>query len=134
MIQQSPLSIGEVASQVGIRPSAIRFYEQVGLLAAPPRVNGRRVYQAAIVQQIRLIQMAQHAGFSVGEIRTLFHEFPTETPPSERWQTLASCKIEEIDQLITRLNTMKTVLNRAMQCECPTLEDCANGLEPIPSE
>ena len=134
MIQPAPLSIGEVANQVGIRPSAIRFYEQAGLLTAPPRLNGRRVYQAAIVKQIRLIQMAQHAGFSVGEIRTLFHEFPTETPPSERWQTLASLKIEEIDQLIMRLNTMKTVLHRAMQCECPTLEDCANGLEAVPGQ
>ncbi len=125
------LSIGEVASRVGLRASAIRFYERAGLLAAPARINGRRQYEAAIVQKIRLIQMAQQAGFTVSEIRALFYEFPVDTPPSARWQQLASHKLQEIDVLLNRINRMKTLLERASRCECPTLEDCAEGIEKV---
>ncbi len=130
-MSQSQLSIGEVASQVGLRASAIRFYERAGLLSAPVRINGRRRYEVAIVQKIRLIQMAQQAGFTVAEIRALFYEFPTDTPPSARWQKLASHKLEEIDVLLNRINRMKMLLERASRCECPTLEDCAEGIEKI---
>lgn len=122
------MTIGEVANRVGIRTSAIRFYERVGLLPAPQRINNRRRYDGDVLQKIRLIQMAQQAGLTVKEIRLLLYEFPVDTPPSVRWHSLATPKLEEIEVLLNRINTMKLLLEHALDCQCPTLDDCASGL------
>ncbi|MEP7285411.1 MAG: MerR family transcriptional regulator [Chloroflexota bacterium] len=131
MEQPKQLTIGEVASRVGIRTSAIRFYERVGLLPAPQRINGRRQYEAAVIQKIRGIQMAQKAGFTVGEIRTLFYEFPIDTPPSARWHTLSKQKLAEIEVLQNRVNTMRSLLEQTTECQCATLDDCMAGIETL---
>jgi len=120
------MTIGEVAAQVGVRTSAIRFYERKGLLPRPQRINGQRRYQPDVIQNIRLIQLAQRAGFTIGEIRQLLHGFPVDTPPSTRWQTLANPKLEEISALQGKLDTMKTLLELSLDCQCATLNDCVS--------
>ena len=62
------LAIGDVARRAGIRPSALRYYESIGLLPQPRRVNGRRRYDESTVRMLKLIQLAQGAGFTVAEI------------------------------------------------------------------
>jgi MerR family redox-sensitive transcriptional activator SoxR len=123
------LSIGEVAQRVGIRTSALRYYERVGLLAAPRRVSGKRRYDERTVQMVRLIQLAQQAGFSIAEIETLLHGCAPETPPAVRWQPLARKKLEELDQVIAQANRMKRVLETGLNCGCLRIEDCAIALE-----
>ena len=123
------LPIGEVARRAGIRPSALRFYESIGLLPAPKRVNGRRRYDESTVQMLRVVQLAQRAGFTVAEIQTLLHGFAPDTPPAERWQTLAHQKLHELDQIITHAQQMKRVLETGLNCGCLRLEDCAVVLE-----
>lgn len=68
--------------------------------------------------------MAQHAGFTVSEIHTLLHDFPEDTPPSARWQALASKKLAEINSRIERAYAMKNLLEYVLQCHCPKLEEC----------
>src|SRR5690349_11986056 len=80
------LSIGEVARRSGLRTSAIRYYEEAGLLPDPPRANGRRQYDAGVLPRLALIAAAQGMGFTIAEIRTLFHGFEPEMPASHRWQ------------------------------------------------
>lgn len=63
------LTIGEVARRAGLRPSALRYYESVGILSPPQRVSGQRRYDATALQRIALIQLAQRAGFTIAEIR-----------------------------------------------------------------
>ena len=128
MQQSAQMTIGEVANRVGIRTSAIRFYERKGLLPAPQRINGRRRYAPDVIRKIRLIQVAQRAGFTVKEIRLLLYDFPAETPPSVRWHTLSSPKLDEVNALLARVTTMKTLLERTLECQCPTLETCASGM------
>jgi MerR family transcriptional regulator, redox-sensitive transcriptional activator SoxR len=123
------LSIGEVASKMGIATSAIRFYEREGVLPAAVRVNGRRQYQADIIEQIRIIQVAQAVGFTVSEIRVFLHDFPADTPPSVRWQAFAQKKLGEIDALLRRANAMKQMLERGLQCQCATFTDCLAYLD-----
>jgi MerR family redox-sensitive transcriptional activator SoxR len=72
-------SIGEVAKRAGIRASAIRYYESAGVLPAPQRVNGHRRYDSEVLDRLAVIQIAQQAGFTVAEIRTLFNGFTRET-------------------------------------------------------
>lgn len=118
-------SIGEIARQVGVATSTIRYYESIGLLPPAQRVSGKRRYDGAIVEKLGVIRLAQDAGLTIAEIQTLLHDFPTDTPPSERWQTLATKKIVELDTLLNRVQRMKALLEQTLQCHCATLEDCA---------
>ncbi len=119
------MSIGEVARRAGIRASALRYYESVGVLPAPRRVNGRRRYEDAVLELLAVVRVAQQAGFTVAEIRTLLHGFSANTPPSARWRALASRKLPEIENLIQRALSMKRLLERGLRCDCLRLEDCA---------
>lgn len=120
------ITISEVARQAGIRASAIRYYESVGLLQAPRRVSGRRRYDASVLQRLSIIQLAQQAGFTVSEMRTLFTGFAADTPASERWHALAQAKLAEVDALIRRAQGMKRLLEESLlQCRCLTFEECA---------
>ena len=122
------MTIGEVAHRAGIRTSAIRYYERAGLLPQARRVNGHRRYEPDVLHKIALIHFAQRAGLTVGEIRTLFYEFPAGTPASARWQSVSTQKLEEVEALLAKVTMMKTLLERTLECECPTLDDCASGI------
>jgi MerR family redox-sensitive transcriptional activator SoxR len=121
------LTIGEVAQRAGLRASAIRYYESVEILPAPRRINGHRRYDSRVFERLAIIQMAQQAGFTVSEIRTLFNGFTTETPASVRWQELASQKLVEVDALLRRVQAMKQILEEGLlRCRCLTLDECAH--------
>lgn len=120
------LTIGEVARQAGIRPSAIRYYESSGLLPAPRRSSGQRRYDANVLQHLAIIQRAQEAGFSIAQIKSLFYDFADDIPASQRWQTLATRKLVEVEARIARAQEMKRVLEECLlQCRCLSLDECA---------
>ncbi len=118
------LTIGDVARQAGLRPSAIRYYERVGLLPEPHRVGGQRRYDRDVFTRIAVIRMAQEAGFTLEEIRTLVSGFPEATPAGDRWRALARRKLPEVDAMILRLMTMRRVLEESLMCDCLTLDAC----------
>jgi MerR family redox-sensitive transcriptional activator SoxR len=119
------LSIGEVARKTGIRTSALRFYEEAGILPEPARVNGRRIYEAAATRRIDVLRFAQQAGFTLEEIKTLFHGFGAETPLSARWKTLVRAKLAELDVLTIRIQRMRLALEAGLKCGCVRIEDCS---------
>jgi MerR family redox-sensitive transcriptional activator SoxR len=118
------LTISEVARQAGIRTSAIRYYESVGLLPLPQRVSGQRRYDADILRRLAFIQAAQAVGLSVAEMRTLLQELDGDAPLSARWQSLAKRKLAEVDTLIQRAQNMRRMLEQGLQCGCLDLEQC----------
>ncbi|MBV9258011.1 MAG: MerR family transcriptional regulator [Ktedonobacteraceae bacterium] len=118
------LTISTIARQAGIRASAIRYYESVGLLPPPQRVSGQRRYHADILRRLAFIQAAQTVGFSVAEMRTLLQELDGDTPLSARWQSLAQQKLTEVNALIQRAQSMKRMLENGLHCSCPNLEQC----------
>lgn len=119
------LSIGEVARRAGIRPSAVRYYEEAGILPVPARVSGQRRYDANAVRRIDVLRFAQQSGFTLREIKTLFHGFGAETPLSARWRTLARTKLQELDLLARRIRRMRRALELGLQCGCLRVEDCS---------
>ncbi|HLX41286.1 MAG TPA: MerR family transcriptional regulator [Ktedonobacteraceae bacterium] len=124
-MESESLTIGEVARRAGIRTSAIRYYESVGILPAASRVNGIRHYDTGIFGWLTIIQMAQQAGLTVSEIWTLFNGFSAETPVSDRWQELARRKLVEVESLIRHAQAMKRILEEElMLCRCLTFEEC----------
>jgi MerR family redox-sensitive transcriptional activator SoxR len=118
------LMIGELARQVGLAPSALRYYEKAGLLPPPPRASKRRQYDSNILGRIRIILLARDAGFSVRETRMFLSGFPATTMPALRWREMAKRKIAELDELLTRVAQMKLILSASFHCECRELEDC----------
>jgi MerR family redox-sensitive transcriptional activator SoxR len=125
------LTISEVARQAGIRASAIRYYESVGLLPLPQRVSGQRRYHANVLRRLAFIQAAQVVGFSVAEMQTLLHELGGNVPLSTRWQNLAQQKLTEVDALILRAQSMKRMLENGLRCGCPDLEQCIDCILKI---
>lgn len=128
------LAIGDVARRTGIRPSALRYYESIGVLTATRRVNGHRRYDESAVQMLRVVQLAQRAGFSMVDIQTLLHGFAPETPPAARWRPLAERKMRELDALIEEAQQMKFILASGLNCGCLRLEDCAKALDEAACE
>jgi MerR family redox-sensitive transcriptional activator SoxR len=128
------LSIGEVARKSGIRTSALRYYEEAGILPAPARINGRRCYEPDALRRIDVLRFAQQAGFTLDEIKTLFRGFGAETPLSARWQSLARAKLRELDVLAKRVKRMRRALEIALECGCVRIEDCSLSPDDIPNE
>jgi MerR family redox-sensitive transcriptional activator SoxR len=120
------LTIGDVARRVGVNTSTIRYYESVGLLPAPQRINGRRCYDEAIFQRLGLIQIMRQAGFSIGELQVLVDGGDLQEPASTvtPWQQLAEGKVTELEALIQRTEAIKTWLEQALACRKLNLDDC----------
>jgi MerR family redox-sensitive transcriptional activator SoxR len=118
------LLIGELARRAGIRPSAIRYYESIGLLPEPRRVAGRRRYSPAIQRTLSVIGAAQRAGLSLDEIRELLAASNGEVAVSERLRSIAQRKLPEVDALIERARLVRSWLEAAAECRCPSLEEC----------
>ena len=116
--------IGEVAQRASIPPSTVRYYERLGVLPAPGRVNGRRRYTEATVDQLRVIRFARGAGLSLREIRRLVDG----RPYSLRMRESAKAKIAELDETIERARAMQSILDWALRCNCLTIEECGRRM------
>ena len=123
-MQPTGLAIGEVARRAGIRPSAIRYYERIGLMPEPERVSGRRRYDESVLRHLAVIDLARRAGFTLAETRTLCSGFASSPAPSERWRALARRKLVEVEALIERGREMKRLLELGLECDCLRLDDC----------
>jgi MerR family redox-sensitive transcriptional activator SoxR len=122
------MTIGELAKRCGLRPSAIRFYEKSGLLPAPARRNGRRVYASEAANRLVLITFAKETGFSLPEIKLFLHGFPESTPAGDRWRKLATSKLRELAAGIAKARAMERMLHSIMKCRCTSIEQCARGI------
>lgn len=121
---KSSLSIGELAQRVGLRTSAIRYYEEIGLLPAAERHGGRRVYDADSVERLRRIRLAQEAGFSLEEVKLLERGLDAAESAPQRWRRLAAEKLREVDAQLQRLRDMRALLHDALRCECTSMRAC----------
>lgn len=118
------MTIGELAQQAGLNPSAIRYYESVGVLPIPERRNGRRRYDPDTLYLLHAVETAKQAGFTIAEMRELFSSGERNEPPSLVWERLAHAKLQEVDQLIAHAEAMKTLLEEGLRCGCLTMEEC----------
>jgi len=123
------LTISQVAQQIGLQASAIRYYERIGLLPPAQRISGQRRYDETVLHRLALIQWARQLDFTLEEIRQLFFGFRNVSRASERWQALSRQKLKELDVLMERIMTVRHLLNKMTQdCRCETLEQCGQGI------
>jgi MerR family redox-sensitive transcriptional activator SoxR len=120
------VTIGQVAKGSGFTASAIRFYEEAGVLPKAVRIGGRRQYDASILETLAVLDRAKACGFSLADTRQLFYGFRHESPPSERWRTLARRKLVELDEMLCKIVAIKELLERS--CECKNLRECGRRI------
>jgi MerR family redox-sensitive transcriptional activator SoxR len=118
------IGIGDVARASGKAPSAIRYYEEIGLLPEPSRVSGRRCYDPEVVRRLAVIETAQRAGLNLEEIRLLLQASPADGEATDRLREVAERKLPELVALIERTELVRSWLEDAARCLCPTLDDC----------
>ena len=123
-----PLTITQVAKRFGLRSSALRYYEQIGILLPPNRVGGRRRYDGAALHRLAVIQRARQLGFSLDEIRELFSGFRPGTPASQRWRELSQRKLMQLEASVERIMTMQRLLRQMGNCRCDVLDECGAGI------
>lgn len=118
------LSISQVTQQTGLRPSALRYYEEIGLLHPTKRVGGRRHYDDSVLQRLSLIQTGQQAGFTLAELGVLLNHVLDAESIDADWHDLVHRKLEEMDALLQNIERMKSLLTDIMDCEDSTLAEC----------
>jgi DNA-binding transcriptional MerR regulator len=114
------LDIVAVAQQSGVPASALRYYEEKGLIASVGRRGLRRLFDVRVLERLALIALGQAAGFSLDEIAGMFT--PDGRPRIDR-KTLAS-KAEELDHTIQQLSSMRDGLRHAAVCPAPSHMEC----------
>ncbi|MER8182750.1 MerR family transcriptional regulator [Kitasatospora sp. NPDC094015] len=117
------LAIGELARRVGLRPSALRYYESLGLLPQARREGGRRVWPTSVLRRVALIRMAQRAGFTLAEIRGLLAGDPGGAA-TRQWRELAGRKLPELDLFIRQTQQLRDAVASCLACGCMNFEDC----------
>ncbi|MBP3086105.1 MULTISPECIES: MerR family transcriptional regulator [Mycolicibacterium] len=119
------LTIGDVTQRSGVAQTALRYYEQVGLLPAPQRVGGQRRYQESVLMRLHVIGLCKTAGFSLTEIGLLLKD---DTPGRPMARELAQSKLVEIDAQLEALARARAIIEWGMRCTCPSIELCTCGI------
>lgn len=120
-----PLTVGELADRTGISTSALRFYEERGLLHPERSDSGHRRYPRYLARRVAFIIFAQRVGLTLEEIRIELDKLPTERMPGSRdWGQLTRTWSARIDERIEELKRLKGGLTDCIGCGCLSLERC----------
>ncbi|ODT07878.1 MAG: MerR family transcriptional regulator [Mesorhizobium sp. SCN 65-20] len=128
------LPIGELARRTGVKVPTIRFYEQIGLIAAPPRTEGnQRRYGKAEVDRLNFIRHARELGFEVDHIRELLAMSQEPQASCHQADSIAKAHLREVDRRIERLQALRVELSRMIDecghgriCDCRIIEVLAD--------
>lgn len=131
------LSIGEVANRSGIPHTALRFYEERGLIVSTRSAGNQRRYPRAVLRRLAFIRTAQRVGLSLEEIHEALHTLPDRrTPTKADWARLSKSWQEELDIRIDALQRLRQRLTSCIGCGCLSLRTChlsnpADAMEPL---
>jgi len=118
-------TIGEVARRSGVASSALRFYEQRGLIESVRASSGHRRYPRSVLRRIAFIVFAQRIGLTLDEIGAELAKLPANQVPTRRdWSRLSSAWTSRIDERIAELERLKDGLTECIGCGCLSLDRC----------
>ena len=119
------LTIGEVSRRSGVASSALRFYEQRGLIDSERAGSGHRRYPRSVLRRIAFIVFAQRVGLTLEEIAGELSKLPADRAPTRHdWSRLSSGWSSRIDQRIAELERLKVGLTECIGCGCLSLDRC----------
>ena len=125
MIVGDVLTIGELAARSGVAPSALRFYEDRGLIVAERNDSGHRRYPRSVLRRVAFIVFAQKVGLSLDEIAAELAKLPRNRAPERAdWATVSGRWTARIDERIAELERMKNGLTSCIGCGCLSLDRC----------
>ena len=128
------LPIGELAGRTGVKVPTIRYYEQIGLLPAPPRTEGsQRRYGKSELERLNFIRHARELGFEIDDIRELLAMNAVPQASCHEVDSIARAHLEAVDRRIASLTTLRTELARMVEecghgrvCDCRIIEVLAD--------
>ncbi|MBV9035708.1 MAG: redox-sensitive transcriptional activator SoxR [Acidobacteriaceae bacterium] len=119
------LTISEVSRRSGVASSALRFYEERGLIQSQRSGSGHRRYSRAVLRRIAFIVFAQRMGLSLEEIGTELTRLPeNRVPERSDWAKLSARWTQRIEESIAQLERLRASLTRCIGCGCLSLKEC----------
>ena len=119
------MTIGEVARRSGVASSALRFYEDRGLIRSERAGSGHRRYPRPVLRRIAFIVFAQKVGLTLEEIGRELDKLPPDRAPTKRdWSRLSSTWTARIDERIAELHRLRDSLTECIGCGCLSLDRC----------
>ena len=126
MAASEGLSIGDIAARTGLAVSAIRYYEEQGLIAPWRNDAGRRRFQRADIRRLSFVMIAQQFGFSLPQIRVELDRLPKHRAPTKSdWARISVEFRAGLDARIAQLEKLRDRLDGCIGCGCLSLEACA---------
>ena len=124
MTTETLLAIGEVSSATGVTVSALRHYDELGVITPTERVGGKRRFSSDTVGRVNFVRRAQQFGFSLNEIRDILDD------TSGQAHQLAADKIDSLRVQQVELATMIELLEQMMECGCQVVAACPAATAP----
>ena len=122
----SVLTISEVSRRSGVASSALRFYEELGLITSERAGSGHRRYPRSVLRRIAFIVFAQRVGLTLEEIGAELGKLPADRIPTRRdWARLSGGWTKRIDQRIAELHRLKAGLTQCIGCGCLSIDRCS---------
>jgi len=126
MTPSEGLSIGDIASRTGLAVSAIRFYEDEGLVAPWRNAAGRRRFQRSDIRRLSFVMVAQQFGFSLADIKSELDRLPRHRAPTKAdWARISTEFRDGLNARIARLEKLRDTLDGCIGCGCLSLDACA---------
>ena len=119
------LSVGEVAAATGLAVSAIRYYDELGLISTVTRIGGKRRFDRSVIGTVSFVTRAQEAGFTLREIGDILDDTAGE------WNAMVKAKVMELMARRDRLDVVIGLLNEVRTCGCEVVAECPRI---VPSE
>ena len=120
------LPIGEISTRSGVAASALRFYEDQGLIRSRRTAGNQRQYQRSTLRRIAFVQAAQRVGLSLSEIRQALDSLPEDrTPTRSDWSKLSKGWRGRLEQRIAELERLRDDLDDCIGCGCLSLQRCS---------
>ncbi|MFC7589617.1 MerR family transcriptional regulator [Nonomuraea antimicrobica] len=117
------MTIGELANRTGVATSALRYWEDLGLLPAPARVSGQRRYPPSAVGLVGVVVMLRAVGFTLREIKAFI---VARSPAGDEWRELYQRKLAELDQRIAQAQVARTAIAHVLACPHEDVFECSN--------
>lgn len=117
------LTIGELASRTGVATSALRYWEELGLLPAPARVSGQRRYPPSAVGLVGVVLLLRDVGFTLREVKAFI---AARSLAGDGWRELYQRKLTELDQRIAQAQVARTAIAHGLACPHQDIFECAN--------
>jgi MerR family redox-sensitive transcriptional activator SoxR len=119
------LTIGAVAERSGVATSALRFYEEHGLLTSVRTDGNQRRYHREVLRRVAFIRVGQQVGLSLADIRDALASLPDARTPNQRdWERLSARWRADLDERIRLLQALRDELSSCIGCGCLTLHRC----------